>query len=66
MSYEPHEPQKNDKLKEKAAEGWEEFKNQAALWVQDIMSDRRKWLPILIVTIIGAFAFIRGLFVLWF
>jgi hypothetical protein len=66
MDNEPQEPKKHDTIKEKAAEGWEEFKNQATLWVEDIISNKKKLVPILIVTIIGIFAFIRGLIKIWF
>lgn len=61
MKNEPQEPKKQPTFKETAAEGWEEFKHQAALWVEDIVSNKKKLLPILIVTLIGIFAFIRGL-----
>jgi hypothetical protein len=53
-------------LREKAGEGWEEFRHQASIWVNDIISNRKKLVPMLIVVIIGAFAFIRGLIKLWF
>lgn len=65
MSNEPQEP-KNQTLKEKFAEGWEEFRRLAGLWVEDIVTNRKKLIPILIVMIIGVLAFIRGLIKFWF
>jgi hypothetical protein len=53
-------PKKNLSLKEKIAEGWKAFKDQAAFWLEDIISNKKKLVPMLIVTIIGIFAFIRG------
>lgn len=48
-------------FREKVDEGWEEFRNHAAFWVNDIISNRKKLFPIVIVFIIGIIAFIRGL-----
>lgn len=54
-------PKKNLSFKEKLAEGWKVFKDQATAWLDDIISNKKKLVPVLIVTIIGIFAFIRGL-----
>lgn len=54
-------PKKNLSLKEKLAEGWKVFKDQATDWLDDLISNKKKLVPVLIVTIIGIFAFIRGL-----
>lgn len=54
-------PKKNLSFKEKFAEGWKVFKDQATAWLDDIIGNKKKLVPVLIVTIIGIFAFIRGL-----
>jgi hypothetical protein len=55
------EPKKNLSFKQKLVEGWGEFRHQATLWVEDIVGNKKKLIPIVIVTIIGVFGFVRGL-----
>ena len=52
--------------KDKIKEGREVLKEQIKNSLDVILSDRKKLLPILIFTLIGLLAFIRGLYVVLF
>ncbi|WP_028775996.1 hypothetical protein [Shimazuella kribbensis] len=60
------DPKKNLSFKQKLVEGLEEFKHQATLWFEDIKGNKKKLIPIIVVTIIGIFGFIRGLILMVF
>lgn len=64
MNYNDNQEKNNNRrlFKEKVLEGWEEFRYQATLWVEDIISNKKKLIPIVIVLFIGIFAFIRGVY----
>jgi hypothetical protein len=64
MSHNDNQKKNNNRrlFKEKVLEGWHEFVYQATLWVEDIISNKKKLIPIVIVLFIGIFAFIRGVY----